>query len=115
MRKAAADDRPGLFLLVVGWLFFAAVVIIHTQSHEYDFPWFQIDEQAHYAYTVDLITHHHWWADFNSFTMINPDTGKTELNYVNHPPQFYWLMKLVQLAFPHADPVRYRIPSLLFY
>lgn len=111
-------ERPIIAaILFAGWLFFIVAVLQITQFHPMPFPFVNIDEQAHYAYTADLIRNHAWWVDFNHFFMVDVKTGlpTSEPNYVNHPPQFYWLMKLVQQTFPTADPVHYRIVPLVFY
>lgn len=109
--------RRSAFILGAFWLFFAGAVLWHTQIAPQPFPFTHIDEQAHYSYTMDLIRNHRWWPDFDHFPMTRASSNEVteEPNYVNHPPQFYWLMKLVQQAFPDADPIRYRIVPLLFY
>lgn len=97
------------------WICCAAFLVWHTQF-AVPFPNVNIDEHAHYSYTLELMRAHRWWPDFYAFPLSNAATGHAiaDPNYLNHPPTFYWLMERVQRTFPQADPIRYRIPSLLF-
>lgn len=78
------------------------------------FPFGWVDEQAHYSYVQHLIQQHRWWPDFEHFPMADTVTKApiATPNYLNHPPTFYWLMKLVQLTFPTLPP---RIVPCFFY
>lgn len=98
-------------------LFLGGLVVLHTQLDPTPFPFTNIDEHAHYSYTLELIRTQSWWPDFGHFPMYDVPTGQPsgDANYINHPPTFYWLMKLVQQAFPEADPLRYRLVPLAFY
>jgi hypothetical protein len=76
-----------------------------------------VDEPSHISYALHLIAHARWWPDFTQFFLFDVPTG-TELparNYINHPPTFYWLMKLAHQLFPWWEPIHFRAVALVFY
>ena len=74
------------------------------------FPWHNYDEHAHYSYVQHLIQHHRWWPDFEHFTMYDAGKITPERNYLNHPPFFYWPLKLMG----SQHPATYRYFALFF-
>ncbi len=103
--------------LFLGWLFFLVATLHITQFGVIGFPFVNIDEHAHYSYTLELLRSGRWWPDFNHFLLYDATSGQpTEaLNYLNHPPTFYWLMELVQRIFPDINPIHYRLVPFAFY
>ncbi len=96
------------------WLLFAAIAL--HQASTTPFPFNDWDEWGHYSYSQELIARDHWWPDFNDFPMIDAPTHSvtTTLNYINHPPVFYWFGKILGDIFPAATPLTYRLLALFF-
>lgn len=100
------------------WIGFLALCILSLHNiQEHPSPFNQIDEHGHLSYALHLITHQRWWPDFSDFRMFDVPTGTelTTLNYINHPPTFYWLAKLMDILFPWWQPVHLRAMALTFY
>lgn len=76
---------------------FAFCVLANVARNPLDAPDTQIDEQAHLSYAFTLIAQDRWWPDYTHFPMVNRTTQQplTDVNYLNHPPTFYWLAKLL--------------------
>lgn len=86
-------------------------IAILCRSYDATFPAINIDEHAHYSYVQHLIQHHLLWPDFDNFQIYKAGEKTSQLNYLNHPPIFYWpllLLKVQSIAI-------YRIYALFFY
>ena len=96
------------------WLLFAAIAF--HQANTTPFPFNDWDEWGHYSYSQELILRDHWWPDFNDFPMVDATTHTfaPTLNYINHPPVFYWFGKILGGIFPAATPLTYRLLSVFF-
>lgn len=114
---SAAQRQLNAALLILGFLLMGWFMLSRAILNPVTFPLQYADEQGHYAYTQYLIEQHRWWPDLNAMTMQYERDGQrfAEPNYINHPPTFYWLMKLVQKAFPTQEPRYYRLVPLTFY
>lgn len=96
-------------VLVVGAVLLTIAMVDHSSATL--FPWHNIDEDAHYSYVQHLIHHHFFWPDFNDFHMYAAGVETTKLNYLNHPPLFYFLPTLLSIE----SPFTYRMYGLCFY
>lgn len=108
-------ERSSAFILWFGFLALCLLALNNLAQHP--IPFKAIDEHGHISYVLHLIQHHRWWPDFSQFMMF--DVAKhTELgdpNYINHPPTFYWLMKLAHSVFPWWEPAHYRTFTVVLY
>jgi hypothetical protein len=118
MTASSAHEHSVAFRAICLWLgFFLLCTFIVTNTllpHGTTFPFGWVDEQAHYSYVQHLIQQHRWWPDFMHFPLVDTVTRVPNAvpNYLNHPPTFYWLMKVVQITFPTLPP---RIVPCCFY
>lgn len=111
----ASDARLHQCILWLMMALFALTVFINVQNNPLDSIDTQQDEQAHLSYTLTLIDQDRWWPDFNHFPMYDRTTAKPlhiSVNYLNHPPTFYWLAKLAHDAVPTLTPQDYRNGAL---
>ena len=102
------------------WLsFFLCCVLTLTNlyNNPSTIPFNAIDEQGHMSYALHLITHHRWWPNFLHFNLFDVASHAElpTLNYINHPPIFYWLMKLAAMALPALEPIHFRVVALVIY
>jgi len=87
-----------LRLLLLSFAFLALSIGMLQNLQRTPFPFVQLDEQGHYAYARTLVIEQRWWPDFSQFSMIDStDQPRNERNYINHPPTFYWLAKILPL------------------
>lgn len=91
-------------MLLSGWLACVFGMIWHVAPTPY--PHAVTDEQAHYSYLQTMAQPGTWWPDFKHFLMVDAQTNQftAQLNYLNHPPSFYWLGK----PLPHASITQWR-------
>jgi len=104
-------------ILWLAFLLCCALTLNNLHQNPLTLPFNQIDEQGHISYALHLITHDRWWPDFSHFMMFDVPT-QTELkalNYINHPPTFYWLIKLAHTALPWWEPIHFRAVALVIY
>lgn len=116
--------RSSVFNAALIWLtaaFFCFASVYNVSIVAPDAPHNPLDEAAHLSYAINLITQHRWWPDFNDFPFyfanttysIHYDTAY-RINYLNHPPTFYWLAKLLSFAIGTLTLWHYRAISILF-
>ena len=113
-RRTLADTPPCLSTIILCGAYVALVVLALSNLSHAAFPFNGLDEQGHISYTIHLIHDHRWWPDFLHFPMVDLATGATldTPNYINHPPTFYWPMKVLSEAFPSLAPLHFRYFSL---
>lgn len=106
--------RPAILPWVMFFLFVAAI-IANVARNPLAAGDTQIDEQAHLSYAFTLIAQDRWWPDFDHFPMVDRTTQKplTDVNYLNHPPTFYWLAKLGHALYPPLNGTHLRALSLM--
>lgn len=98
MPRARPQRDAMLRLLLLSFAFLALSIGMLQNLQRTPFPFVQMDEQGHYAYARTLIIEQRWWPDFSKFSMIDStDQPRSERNYINHPPTFYWLTKILPL------------------
>ena len=103
--------------LILGVLLalFACTMLINIAHNPLDSDQTQIDEQAHLSYALTLIDQQRWWPDFEHFPMYDCTTAqplKIAVNYLNHPPTFYWLAKIAHSVLPGLTPLSYRYGAM---
>ncbi len=110
------ERKIAALLLIEAWILFALVLVLRLQWDMVPFPAPTMDEHAHISYTLDLIRKQAWWPDFQNFPLTDFVSGTIteQTNYLNHPPTFYWLMKLVHAAFPSASLIDFRLLTIGF-
>lgn len=107
--------RAVAWILYASLIFFAFLCIANLSDHPAPFQ--NIDEHGHLSYAQHLIQQHRWWPDFAHFPMYDIHSGHAleELNYLNHPPTFYWLTKLFAAVFSTFKEVDFRYLAQVFY
>lgn len=120
MNGKPAPVQKSPFISIILWLGFAIFLLLtlnNIAQHPLTEPFNQIDEQGHISYAMDLVQRHHWWPDYGHFFMYDMVSQHeiAALNYINHPPTFYWLTKLATLLIPGFSPAYFRIVAQIFY
>jgi len=84
--------------------FFAIVALLTlARAVEAPFPFRGGDEQGHLSYVFDLVRTGQWWPDLAAMPLYDLAGAPREgLNFINHPPTFYWI----------AAPVQQRLAAL---
>jgi hypothetical protein len=98
-------------ILWAGFLLFCIAAAYNIRTNPINDVVYTMDEQGHLSYALDLIQHHRWWPDFSDFMMYNVPSKP---NYINHPPTFYWLAKLLHAFHPAITVNELRLSMLPF-
>jgi len=115
LTRRTTNSAPARLPSIILWCAFAALVALTLNNlATAAFPFTAIDEHGHLSYTLHLINTHRWCPDFSQFPMVDVATNKAlhTPNYINHPPMFYWFMKLAHVAIPSLHPIQFRLFSL---
>lgn len=116
MRLSGAR-APRAWLFALAFLLMVVCVLKNLSENPLSAPFNQIDEQGHFSYAFHLIDRSAWWPDFSAFTMVEVATHRTltALNYINHPPTFYWLARVMDMAMHPLPPEYLRYSAFALY
>jgi len=102
-------------LLWILFVLFTVAMMFNIHRNPLDSSDTQMDEQGHISYAATLINQNRWWPNFEHFPMVDRTTltPLKDINYINHPPTFYWLIKLMHQVYPSISAVHYRALSIM--
>lgn len=98
VETAPQRARPGVWA-TVGAVAFVTILIALTLAKvaSAEFPFRGGDEQGHFSYALHLAKTGAWWPDLAVMPLYDLAGERlATLNFINHPPLFYWVAAPVQ-------------------